>query len=380
MKIGALLPKSTFYPLLHHNLLKGVQAYLHYRQINAEVMTTNIGYGVDSDLMLQQAETMLLENGADVLLLYADQATVEKVAQLARSLNKLVLLMNSGAKYTHTWEPHPAVLSNTLNHTIHCRLTGVYAADKAADAAVCTSFYDAGYAHTHALVQPYSDNGGSVQYNFVSQYIPKDFNITPLTDFLYTNPQVQTLLALFNGDLAHCFLQQLEQTTLAPDLQIFASPMLLDETLTSVHGELTVPFSIIGYVPWVSSLPHKANQLLKVQFEQYSGRAATLDSMHGWETGIILEHISNTANEHQFQAKKILASLADITIDSPRGPLRMDTATHHMIAPSWLVKTNENLEPAIIGENADTLQVWQDVVREQPTGIASGWINTYLCA
>ncbi|NLR59163.1 ABC transporter substrate-binding protein [Chitinophaga polysaccharea] len=380
MKIGALLPKSTFYPLLHHNLLKGVQAYLHYRQINAEIVTANIGYGVDADLMLQQAETMLLENGADVLLLYADQAAVEKIAQLARSLNKLVLLMHSGAKYMHAWEPHPAVLSNTLNHTIHCRLTGLYAAGNAADAAVCTSFYDAGYAHTHALVQPYSDSGGSVQYNFVSQYILKDFNIAPLTDFLHANPQVQTLLALFNGDLAHYFLQQLQQLTLAPQLQIFASPMLLDETLTSVHGELTVPFPIRGYVPWVSSLPHKANQLLKVQFEQYSGRAVSLDSMHGWETGIILEHIFNTAAGHQFQAKKILAALADITIDSPRGPLRMDIATHHMIAPSWLVETSENLEPVIIGENVDTLQVWQDVVREQPAGIASGWINTYLCA
>lgn len=379
MKTGILLPKSTFHPLMHHHLLKAMQAYLQYREVSVEIFSANIGYGVDAHLVLQAAETMLLENEVDVLVLYADQAAVEKVAQLAKSLNRLVILMHGGAKYMNTWEPHPMVLSNTLNHTIHCRLTGIHTAALANDAAMCTSFYDAGYSHTHALVQPYADHGGNIQYNYVSQYTLKDFNIAPLAEFLKANGNIRTLLSLFNGDLAYCFLQQLQQTAMAPELQVFASPMLLDERLTTVHGELNLPFSISGYVPWVSVLPNAANQLMKTQLEQ-SGKAVNIDSMHGWETGILLEHIFKTANQHQFQAKKILASLADITIDSPRGPLRMDTATHHMIAPSWLVKTNENLEPAIIGENADTLQVWQDVVREQPTGIASGWINTYLCA
>ncbi|PSL42899.1 amino acid/amide ABC transporter substrate-binding protein (HAAT family) [Chitinophaga niastensis] len=380
MKIGALLPRSTFHPLLHHDFLQGMQAYLQYRQVSAELLTANIEFGTDADMMLEQAEKMLLEKQVDVLVVYADQEAVSKIAALAKPLNRLVLVVHNGAKYMHDWEPHPTVLSHTLNNIIHCRLTGRYAADISKNAAVCTSFYDGGYSHNHALVQSYMDNGGNVAYNFVGQYKVKEFNSAPLHDFLRTNAHVQTLLALFNGDLAHCFLQQLQDADVTPGLQLFGSPMLLDESLTAVHGALKLPFRISGYVPWISSLHNNANQLLKTQFQSHTGREANLPGMHGWDTAIILEHIFNTANIHHFKARDILAALSDVTLDSPRGSLCMDTATHHMIAPAWLVQTNEAFEPEIIGGTDNTAQIWQEIVNEKIQGVSSGWINTYLCA
>ena len=380
MKIGALLPRSTFHPLLHHDFLQGMQAYLQCREVNTEFMIANIGYGTDPDLLVEQAEKLLLEQQADLLIVYADQANVSKIADLAKSLNRLVIVVHNGAKYMHEWEPHPVVLSHTLNNVIQCRLTGQYAASLSSDAAVCTSFYDGGYSHNHALIQAYADNGGAVQYNFVSQYKLREFNSAPLHDFLKTNTHVQTLLAIFNGELAHCFLQQLQQAEVALPLQVFGSPMVLDETITGVHGTLKLPFRVSGYVPWISSLNNNANQLLKTTFKEHTRREVNLPGMHGWDTGIILEHIFNTANTHQFRAKDILASFSDVTLDSPRGHLQMDTATHHMIAPAWLVQTNEDFEPEIIGGTDNTKQVWQEIVQEQTPGVSTGWINTYLCA
>jgi hypothetical protein len=58
----------------------------------------------------------------------------------------------------------------------------------------------------------------------------------------------------------------------------------------------------------------------------------------------------------------------------------MDMATHHMIAPAWLVKTNEAFEPEVIGGIENTAQIWQDIVNTKIHGVSSGWINTYLCA
>ncbi|HEY0612213.1 MAG TPA: ABC transporter substrate-binding protein, partial [Chitinophaga sp.] len=281
MKIGALLPRSVFQPLLQHNFQQGMQAYLEYRKVPAELITANIGFGTEPEMMLAQAEKMLLENQADVLVLYADQDYVQRIASLARSLNRLVLLVHNGAKYKYSWEPHPAVLSHTLNNTIQCRLTGRYAASLFNNAAVCTSFYDGGYSHCHALTQPYTDNGGSVAYNFVSQFKAQEFNAAPLIDFLRANTQVKALLSLFNGELAHCFLHQLQQANVSKDIQVFASPMLLDETLTSIYGELNLPFRISGYVPWVSSIDNEANKLFISQFQSFTGRDANLAGMHG---------------------------------------------------------------------------------------------------
>ncbi|HJT74919.1 MAG TPA: ABC transporter substrate-binding protein [Chitinophaga sp.] len=380
MKIGALLPRSTFQPLLHHNFQQGMQAYLQYRQVPAELITAHIGFGTEPEKVLAEAEKMLLEQQVDVLVLYADQDAVQNIASLARSLNRLVLLVHNGAKYPYNWEPHPVVLSHTLNNTIQCRLTGQYAAGLLKDAAVCTSFYDGGYSHCHALTQSYMDNGGNIAYNFVSQYKVQEFNSTPLHDFLKANTHVQALLSLFNGDLAHCFLQQLQQQDIAKDLQVFASPMLLDETLPAVYGELRLPFRISGYVPWTSSIDNNANRLLKTQFLHSTGREANLAGMHGWDTALILEHIFNTADQHRFRAKDILAGLDGITFDSPRGPLRMDTATHHMLAPAWLVQANEVLEQEVTGRVDDTAKTWQEILNDKTIATATGWINTYLCA
>ncbi|MEV4887127.1 ABC transporter substrate-binding protein [Chitinophaga ginsengisegetis] len=380
MKIGALLPRSTFHPLLQHDFLQGMEAYLQYRGVSTTWFTANIGFGINPEMVLQEAEKMLLQHHADVLVLYADQPAVSNIAAFAKQLNRLVLQVHNGAKYMHEWEPHPVVLSHTLNNTIQCRLTGIHAATLSKEAAVCTSFYDGGYSHNHALVQSYADNGGSVAYNFVSQYKVSDFDSEPLHHFLRTNAHVQTLLALYNGDLAHCFLQQLQTSDVTEGLQVFGSPMLLDETLTTVHGQLKIPFQVSGYVPWLSSLKNNANELLKTQFNAHTGREANLPGMHGWNTGMILEHIYNTADTHRFRAREILAALSDITLDSPRGPLHMDAATHHMIAPAWLVKTNEAFEPEVIGGTDNTAQIWQDIVHTKIHGVSSGWINTYLCA
>lgn len=380
MKIGALLPRSTFHPLLQHDFLQGIQAYLLYKGIGAEFITANIGYGTDDEQLLVQAEKLLITEQVDLLIVYADQTSVSKIAALAKPLNRLLLVVHNGAKYQHEWEPHPIVLSNTLNNVIQCRLTGGYAAGISPTAAVCTSFYDGGYSHSHAMLQPYMDLGGAIQYNFVSQYTIKTFNSAPLLNFLNEHQQVQTLLALFNGELAHCFLQQLQQANITQPLEIIASPMMLDETITGIHGALKLPFRVSGYVPWISTLNNNANQLFKNQFKIYTGRDANLPGMHGWDTGMIIGHIYNTSNSHYFRAKDILAALQQVTLDSPRGPLQMDTATHHMIAPAWLVQTNEDFEPSVIQGNDNTMQVWQEIVNEKRDGIATGWINTYLCA
>nr|WP_295864045.1 ABC transporter substrate-binding protein [uncultured Chitinophaga sp.] len=379
MKIGTLLPRSTFHLLLQHDFQAGMAAYLQHRQTGATLLSSNIKFGTDAGLVQQEAERLLLEENADILVVYADQETLKQTADLARMLNKLVIAVHSGAKYLHSWEPHPAMLSHTLNSTVHCRLTGMHAAMQASHAAVCTSFYDGGYSHCHALSDAYTKSGGQVTYNYISQYKTADFNTGPLEAFLGEHPETRALLSLFNGDLAHCFLQHLQRSGIN-GLQLFAGPMLLDETLPAIHGPLGLPFRLRGYTPWVSILDNTANELFKTQFRQHCGREASIAALHGWNTGVILEQILGTAGEHHFRAGDILDMLKAVQLESPRGTLHMDAATHHILGPSWLVEMNEDFKPAILGEIGNTASILQDIVQMKPEGPSSGWVNTYLCA
>ncbi|NML39934.1 ABC transporter substrate-binding protein [Chitinophaga sp. G-6-1-13] len=379
MKIGTLLPGSTFHLLLQHDFQAAMAAYFQYRQTNTALISSNIKYGTDANVVHQEAEKMLLEEKVDILVLYADQATLKQTADLARALNKLIILVHGGAKYMHSWEPHPAVLSHTLNSTIHCRLTGMHAATQAAQAAFCTSFYDGGYSHCHAISDAYTNNGGELTYNYVSPLKTDASDTAPLQAFLNDNPATRALLSLFNSDPAYHFLQQLQRSGIN-DLQLYGSPMLLDETLPMMHGPLELPFRLRGYVPWVSVLDSPANECFKTQFRQHSGREAGLAALHGWDTGIILEQILKTADQHRFRAAEILEMMKEVQLESPRGALHMDAATHHMLGPSWLVQMNSAFQPEILGGVDNTTHTWQEIVNTKLEGPSSGWINTYLCA
>lgn len=378
MKIGALLPRSTFHLLLQHDFQAGMAAYLQYRQTGATVVASNIQYGIDPNVVLQEAEKMLLQENVDILVLYADQETLKQTADLAKALNKLIILVHGGAKYMHSWEPHPAVLSHTLNGTVHCRLTGAYAATQAANAALCTSFFDGGYSHCHTLSHAYMVSGGNITYNYISQHKQEEFSIASLASFLTANPETRALLSLFNGDFAHYFLQHLQRSGIN-DLQLFGSPMLLDETIPAVHGPLELPFRLCGYVPWTSVLDNPANELFKTQFREHGKREATISALHGWDTGILLEQILRTVDQHRFRAGDILEMMKSVQLESPRGTLHMDAATHHMLGPSWLVEMNSAFQPEILGGIDNTAHTWQEIVNTKLEGPSSGWINTYLC-
>ncbi|WP_160714001.1 ABC transporter substrate-binding protein [Chitinophaga solisilvae] len=381
MKAGLLLPGSTMLPLIRHDFLQGLQAALQYAGIDKEVtlVTANINYGINQEQVRAEAEKMFFQEQADILIVYGDQPELSAIQQLALSLNKLVIIVNNGAKYQEDIAPNPVVLYHTLQNVVQCRLTGIHAAAHGA-AGVCTSYYDGGYSHVHAMSQAYADHGGKVMFNFVSDYKVKDFHLQQLQAFLQTNPDTPSLLTLFNGDLAWHFLHRLQQLPEAAGKNIFASPMLLDETLAPVYGELNPHFRIGGYVPWTRTLDTEENKQFLQHFRSFAKREGSVLSMHGWENGLLLAHLFHNAPSHEFNGRKIVQLLRDIAINSPRGPISMDNNTHHIIAPAWYVQADPNFQLSVVTCVSQTDDVWKYIAEEKRTGISSGWINTYLCA
>ena len=73
---GILMPRSTLYPSLGHDWLNGIKNQLkscdRYAQI--KLLTDNIGFGTNEQEIYSRAEKMLLEEDADVVVLFADTA------------------------------------------------------------------------------------------------------------------------------------------------------------------------------------------------------------------------------------------------------------------------------------------------------------------
>ncbi|NIG54507.1 ABC transporter substrate-binding protein [Chitinophaga sp. Cy-1792] len=378
MKTGILLPKSNYQPLLQYDFLAGCKASLAHVGTDVEYVTANIGFGTDKDAVYAAAEKMLMEDDVDVLVMYADQQSLLPVAEFARAANKLIILVHPGARYMHGWEPHPNVISHTLQHNLCCQQTAARAAGIATKAAFCTSFFEAGFPVSHALSHYYISNGGMLEYNFISRFKAAEFTVAPLVAFLQQRPDVTTLLTLFNGELGHLFLQQLAAAQL-DNLQLFAGPMLFEDALVANYGPIQLSCSLEGYIPWHPAVDLPANKLFMEQMSQTLERAITSFTMHGWTTGQLLAAIASGKAAHGYKPKGVLQALEQVQIDSPRGPITFDPATQHTLAPLWYAHADANMHVTIGHEMTATLDQWTALQSEVKGAFISNWNNTYPC-
>src|SRR5690606_40035011 len=95
---------SSTHPLLSHDFFAGLQAALGKEQEAHELFTGNIGFGTDRNLIYSEAEKLWLEKQVEVLVVFATPPNVEVLYPISQSLNKLLIVVNSGAKYPVNWE------------------------------------------------------------------------------------------------------------------------------------------------------------------------------------------------------------------------------------------------------------------------------------
>lgn len=384
MKIGILLPKSSTHPLIGHDFLTGLKLSLTQGdQEGHEIISGKIGFGVDEELIYSETERLFLEEGVDLLIAYADHPKIGSVFPLLKALNKLLIVVNSGAKYPESWNPQENVLYLTLNELINCRLTGKVVVEEGYGKGVmATSFYDGGYSLCHALVEGFADQKGQIEYNFINK-LHADLDASPVVDFLKGQPDKIALLSVFSGELAYEFFKQIQDSPLE-NAGIYASPtFLLDswaniqKNLSTQNGSFFPP--VKGFVSWWPDLDLPANRCFIETFRASVNREASAFSALGWDAGLICTRIMGNGHVHGFQAAEMIQTLKEHGIEGTRGRMHLDEATHHYVAPSYLVTLQE--EKAMVSDvSGSEQQTWNELVQATEELPLTGWFNTYLCS
>lgn len=382
MKTGFLLPRSSVYPLLGMDFLDGFKSCIKDKglDISFEIITDNIGYGLDEAEVYAKNEGMLLKNNADVVVAFLDMRCADMLQPLYTATGKVLLLVNMGAHYFSDAQASPNTIFHTFDTAFNSRLTGKMAAgENHLKSIMATSFYDGGYLHCYAMVSRYMQEGGSIGYNFVGHFRPEQFDMNPVEQFTDANPDVDTLLCLYSGDVSPRVYSSLSAMLEKRNLHVYLSPIMLDESLHNVQGLKVNMKNAKGYTAWLSALENEDNERFKNCFTKMTERKPGIFGLLGWETGILLGEI-----QKQFAAgekgKSIVNSLLQKTFDSPRGWMRIDSQTNQTCSPSYLVSCNGNLDFRIEREAGDTTEERKKFFTEKPAGDSSGWKNTYLCS
>lgn len=382
MKIGVLYPRSKAHPGIMVDFVEGIKSALHYQQLDQKIqlISESIGFGGNEKEVYEKVEKLLLLEGADVLVAFVDLRILEIIKPLLYASGKLVLAVNPGANYPENWVPQSNIVNLTLQHGFLCWLTGKLAAQmNKRNAATATTFYDCGYLHIAAMVKNFVKAGGKITYNYVNNQRYDDaFDIEPLTDFLSSDKTTNSLLCVFDSFPASLFYSCLNTYDGAGSLHLFVSPMMLEQkALENMAGGFKFP--VEGYLPWHSSVENNANKEFMDSYLQQTKRAATVFSLLGWETGLILEQVFLHSNEHYSDGAEIAGKLVGEKINSPRGEMKLDPETNYFIAPVYKCSVPQNSDKLSIHIIENPKNEWVAFVETPTEGVSSGWTNTYLC-
>lgn len=379
MKAGILLPKSTTHPTIGYDFLTGMKlAMERHAGISCNWTTANIGFGVDAQLLVEKAEQLCLNEGVDVLVVFADHPRVNALFPVVKALNKCLLVVSAGAKYPISWEREDHVIYLTLNEYLLSGLTGVRAAsDGYRSGAIATNFYDGGYAMASSIAEEFNRGGGNIAYNFIGRHLEDEFDTNPLLNFLDACKEPLAVLATFSGALTSQFVHTLGGK-LPEQVRIYCNPTMLAEW--EAEPDKAGAPALTGYAAWSPAIALEENQAYITAFQSGLGREATAIGALGWDAGQVLAALAAGADEHGWKGANILPWLAQQAIAGARGELVLDSTTHYYLAPAYWIDSGR--KDSVVGRltAAEVQQAWEQQVSNLASPPQTGWFNTYLCS
>ena len=382
LRIGILLPRSTLFPLIGFDILDGIKSCLGYKQLQDDfkLMIDNIGYGTNENEIYTKVEKFLLEDNCDVIVAVADFRIDEMLAPLFTATNKLLLIVNFGANMPDKWQADPCVITHSLNFCFHTWLTGKMAgAEPTAVSAYLASYYDAGYRQTYTMITGHQSAGAQPTFTHVTPFKRDEFTLDPLQLLFEQHPRVNSLLCLFAGELVVEFYKKVPAYQRQQDLQLYVSPMLLDQTIKNISDQPLQVANVKGYAPWFAGLDNINNKTFCEALQRFCGKKANYFSLLGWETGLLLAGLLSLKDSDNKGGTDLVDQLKKNTYESPRGWLKIDAVTHHSYGPAYLLSCAGNMELNPVREHEGLEQDWQLFTSMNYPEGGSNWRNTYLC-
>jgi branched-chain amino acid transport system substrate-binding protein len=380
MTVGVLLPNSTTHPLIPHQFLGGMRAALKYhREERISLVPGYIGFGTDPELLKNETEKLLLSANADIIIAFADHPVVDVLFPLMDQLNKILIVVNNGAKYPLEWKAPRNVYFHTLENSYYCWLTAGYALENTRKAIMATSYYDGGYALCHALTQPFINAGGEILYNFAGSFKPEEFEIGGMANFLAENNDVHSIFAILSGNLVPEFYTRLQNRLPDTDLRLYGSPVMLEESFVLPSGLFGQGNILEGFLGWYEGAVLPENRFFCRAIMDETGRKADSFGALGWDTTLILMEIFKQAGADRSKLSSFNAALNGIP--GAKGNLHANELTHHFIGDAYQLQFNGDQITAMKTISApEGKKMMDEMIEQKIEGISSGWQNTYLCS
>lgn len=379
--IGLLLPRAPYYESIAFDMNAGFKAGIkHFNNNDIRLVTDNIGFGTDKQQVYRAAEKMLMDDDTGIIFAYCGMRTAQLLRPLFNSANRLLVVLDSGASLPQEWPVSPNILYVSLHNSLGARLASKRATlDGINTGGMVTDYYDAGYLHTLALTNGFTENGGVISFNHATAYRREEFTMEPLLGHIEKNPD-SCLLNLFSGDYAEWYFADMKKYFGDNVPPVYMAPFMLEENMLA--RSLYAGTKNKGVAAWAKQLDNAQNKSF-IQLLDQAGREANLFSLLGWEAATI----SNTATRLWAQNVRHGMDTGEAikaeTFETPRGTMKFHQATNTSLSPMYEASLEDNGQGnnklVVTGIINDTLADYEKMIIPELGETVSGWFNSYTC-
>ena len=268
----------------------------------------------------------------------------------------------------------PYILVNSFNLWQSSWAAGKWAANTTGKkAAIVDSFYDSGFDSGNSFKIGFESSGGSEAKTFMAELPGENIDtgkvIAEIKDY---SPDV--LFVNLSGQTAVSFLKVLLTSNLKRNTEVIASPFAMNEEVLPHIG--TSICGVKSFSSWSVELNTKANSDFKSQLQ--GSRVENPDVFHllGYESALMIEALQKSN-----MSQKLLSPFESFKFVSPRGVVELDIKNHITQSPCnmrmvELVKFD--LINRVIGEELADISSDDNSIKNDYSGLNSGWINPYL--
>ena len=376
LKIGLLLPRSDMFPTLALDFLNGLKLLFNKSDTNInfpQFFIEGIGNATD-DSLLRIAEKMILQEDVDLTISFCSIFKLKELVAIFNSYKKPLIHLDLGGNVFKKEHISEYVLHHTINLCQSSYVSGVYAAKVyGKNAALAVSFYDGGYHIAESFVKGFTENGGSIVYNYVSPMDYKSESYETMVQGIETS-KPDVIFTLFSYKEATKVFETLSKSKLNGKIPFLAIPLMTDEVYNTKNHQLKNVYSIASW-----SLDEETAEMKNYSslYQEKYKNNPNIFSLLGFETGLIIDKNLNAKGEIP---SKISESVKLNDIQTPRGKLTFNSFNDSQITQFKLREfkfSNTNYQNIVI-ENIDA-SISENLNQKFEEFPLTGWQNPYIC-
>jgi branched-chain amino acid transport system substrate-binding protein len=356
-KVGILLPFSGVYAGLGSHIENGFKLGLeHFGDElgdNAVVMVRD-DTGADPASSLAKAKKMVLSDKVDVMMGVVSSAVLGALRDFVHSSKTPLIVANAGNDEATGERCSPYITRVSFSNAQVTRPMGKWMAEQGIKSVfLMAPDYAAGHQMMEAFRAPFEAAGGKI----VGEAYP------PLEGTKDYGPYISkaqasgadALFTFFAGGAAIAFVKQYADFGAAEKMPLYGAGFLTSAAYVQVQGQAAD--GIIASLHYIPTIDTPENERFQDGYQAaYDGKQGSEFAVAGYDAArMIIEAIAASGGDK----KKFKAALNEVSFSGPRGPLRIDPATHNVIQNIYIFR-NEFSDGKVRQRLLDTVEAVQD--------------------